>query len=256
LATVSLLPRLEFSTAQKYLHTLAVRGQGSVRVSARGSGMRGRGRRTPTPPVWEDELYLEFITAATPLMQIKALNRRCEGLLYQAELFASLATLSAGVAYPKLICQLPGKKCCLTSFTTFYPVLRFPSFVEVNSSWQRWNNLGWRYCSTKSDRISSHPPSPPPAAYADAVAPPLPVLVFNSLNWSSSQVAVPLPAMPPDGQAGTFMTQGQQLLSQLSGINTLFLATDIPSVGYRVSPVLRKSHYPTKKAGRAPSLSP
>jgi len=49
----------------------SVRGQGSV--SAFPLGMRGQKISAPLP-VWEDELYLNFIAAATPLMQIKSVG--------------------------------------------------------------------------------------------------------------------------------------------------------------------------------------
>jgi alpha-mannosidase len=253
-------PRLEFSTAQKYLQHIETRGRGAE--GARGPhavGIKGRGRErdrgelestfspaplhpcTPAPfPVWEDELYLEFHRGCyTTHADQKRWNRRCEGLLYQAELFASLATLSAGVAYPKSDLSAAWKKVLFNQFHDILPGSSIPPvFVEVNSSWQEVEQLGLEILQQSLKAIASQVtlPSPPPAACKDAVAPPLPVLVFNSLNWSSSQVvAVPLPAMPPDGQSWHIYDSGQQLLSQLSQESTLlFLATDIPSVGYRV----------------------
>jgi len=67
----------EFSTAQSIYNTLAT--------------------HLTYLPVWSDELYLNFIAAATPLMQIRRIGIVVvKGLLYQAELFASLATLSWG----------------------------------------------------------------------------------------------------------------------------------------------------------------
>ena len=55
-----------------------------------------RTSQSPIPdPVWNDELYLEFHRGCyTTHADQKRWNRRCEGLLYQAELFASLATLT------------------------------------------------------------------------------------------------------------------------------------------------------------------
>lgn len=110
--------------------------------------------------------------------------------------------------------------------------------MEVNSSWQEVEQLGLEILQQSLRAIASQIalPSPPPTAYRGTVTPPLAVLVFNPLNWSSSQVvAVPLPATPPDGRRWHIYDSGQQLVSQLGeGAMLLFLATDIPAVGYRV----------------------
>src|SRR6476469_2664509 len=50
-----------------------------------------------TLPVWKDELYLEFHRGCyTTRADQKRQNRRCEELLYQAELLSSLATICTG----------------------------------------------------------------------------------------------------------------------------------------------------------------
>ena len=214
-------PRLEFSTAQKYLQHISA-------------------HLTPTLPVWSDELYLEFHRGCyTTHADQKRWNRRCEGLLYQAELFASLATLSAGVAYPKSDLSAAWKKVLFNQFHDILPGSSIPPvFVEANSSWQEVEQLGLEILQQSLRAIASQIalPSPPPTAYRGTVTPPRAVLVFNPLNWSSSQVvAVPLPATPPDGRRWHIYDSGQQLVSQVGeGATLLFLATDIPSVGYRI----------------------
>jgi len=87
-----------------------------------------------------------FIGCYTTHADQKRWNRRCEGLLYQAELFASLATFA--VAYPKSDLSAAWKKVLFNHFTTFYLVLRFPSLCGGEPLGRR-NNLGWKYCSSR-----------------------------------------------------------------------------------------------------------
>ena len=52
-------------------------------------------------PVWQDELYLQFHRGCyTTHADQKRWNRQCENLLYQAELFSTLATAIYGLPYP------------------------------------------------------------------------------------------------------------------------------------------------------------
>lgn len=57
--------------------------------------------RTPDPPLWSGELYLEYHRGTlTSQAQIKQLHRRAEILLREAEIWAVGAHLQQGVAYP------------------------------------------------------------------------------------------------------------------------------------------------------------
>jgi alpha-mannosidase len=220
-------PRLKFTTAQNYLQHISTQENSP----------------SPSPlfPVWNDELYLEFHRGCyTTHADQKRWNRRCEELLYQAELFASLATLSAGVAYPKSDLEAAWKKVLFNQFHDILPGSSIPSvFVEANQAWREVEQVGSEVLGQSLRAIASQIalPSPPPAACRGATTPPLPVLVFNPLNWNSSQVVtVPLPATPPERQNWhIYDLSGQQMLSQLGEASTLlFLTTDIPAVGYRV----------------------
>lgn len=76
-----LFPDLEFTTAEKYLQRIKTHS-------------------TPLP-TWNDELYLEFHRGCyTTHADQKRWNRLCENLLYQAELFATLASISQSVISP------------------------------------------------------------------------------------------------------------------------------------------------------------
>ncbi|MCX7592322.1 MAG: alpha-mannosidase [Fischerella sp.] len=219
-----LFPQLEFTTAEKYLQQLhsTLNSQEST-ISP-----------SPNLPTWNDELYLEFHRGCyTTHGDQKRWNRRCENLLYQAELFAAIATISNGVSYPKAELEAAWKKVL---FNQFHDILPGSSITEVYedalSEWQEVERVGTKILQESLRAIASQirfPDPPKPDS--------LPVVVFNSLNWQRSEVvAVPLPpAATPNQEWQIYDTSGQQLVSQRSEASTLlFLASDIPSVGYRL----------------------
>ncbi|HEY9740345.1 MAG TPA: alpha-mannosidase, partial [Coleofasciculaceae cyanobacterium] len=88
-------PSLEFTTADTYLQ--GIKGEGEKGRILYETLEQTNNSITPSPrhpltfPVWNDELYLEFHRGCyTTHADQKRWNRHCEGLLYQAELFASL----------------------------------------------------------------------------------------------------------------------------------------------------------------------
>ena len=219
-----LFPRLEFTTAERYL--LGVRNGESVGET------EVEKQDTKDIPVWNDELYLEFHRGCyTTHADQKRWNRRCEGLLYQAELFASLATLTAGVTYPKAQLEETWKKLLFNQFHDILPGTSIPEvFVEANLAWQEVEQVGLEILEESLKVIASKIALPLPP-HPDAQ----PIIVFNSLNWQRSEfVAVSLP--PSDESSWqVYDLSGQSLPSQRSEESTLlFLAKDIPSVGYRV----------------------
>lgn len=76
----------------------------------------------PDPPVWVGELYLELHRGTfTSQAAIKALNRRCEHLLREAELWAATASLVAGVPYPYEVLESAWKTLLLRQFHDILP---------------------------------------------------------------------------------------------------------------------------------------
>jgi alpha-mannosidase len=222
-----LFPQLEFTTAEKYLQQL------QSRVKSQESPTRSLAD-SPTLPTWDDELYLEFHRGCyTTHGDQKRWNRRCENLLYQAELFAAIATISGGVSYPKAELEAAWKKVL---FNQFHDILPGSSITEVYEDalpeWQEVEKVGTEILQESLRAIASQirfPDPPKPDS--------LPVVVFNSLNWQRSEVvAVSLPSAPTLNQEWQiYDTSGQQLVSQMGEASTLlFLASDIPSVGCRL----------------------
>jgi len=228
-------PRMEFTTASAYLQQIS----------------------NQQFPVWNDELYFEFHRGCytTHAFQ-KRRNRHCEGLLYEAELFASLATLSAEEAYPKAELSDAWKKMLFNQFHDILPGTSIPSvYVDANQAWQEVEQVGSEILERSKRAIASQIAFPPPPQ-PDA----LPIIVFNSLNWQRSEVvSVSLPTSPSsesEDKGGQYWEiydlEGHQLPSQITEASgLLFLANDIPSVGYRVFWLCRQ-----QVAKPDPALSP
>ncbi|MCL1466903.1 alpha-mannosidase, partial [Argonema galeatum] len=180
-------------------------------------------------PVWNDELYLEFHRGCyTSHADQKRWNRRCEGLLYQAELFSSLATITAEMDYPKTELEDAWKKVLFNQFHDILPGTSIQSvFVEANRAWQEVEEVGSEILDRGLSAIASQIALPPPP-HPDA----LPLVVFNPLNWDRSQVvSVPLPT---ELHWQVYDLTGQPLPSQSDGKMLLFVANNVPSVGYRL----------------------
>ncbi|MEG4588014.1 alpha-mannosidase [Microcoleus sp. MOSTC5] len=209
-----------------------------------------------TLPIWKDELYLEFHRGCyTTRADQKRQNRRCEELLYQAELLSSLATICTGAVYPKSELESAWKQIL---FNQFHDILPGSAIAQVYAD----ANLGWvgvdRSCREillKSlDAISAQISLPnPPQPDAQ------PILIFNTLNWSRSEVvAVPLPDVT-DSAWQIYDFSGQPLVSQIvrsdrlqSQSTLLFWANNLPAVGYRVFWLCREDAQTVDNASASP----
>ena len=220
-----IFPNLEFTTAVKYLDKLA-----------------GRSDRHLFP-VWKDELYLEFHRGCfTTHADQKRSNRQCEDLLYQAELWSSLACIVTKQAYPdnlKLQIETAWKQTLFNQFHDIIPGTAIePVYVTANEGWAEVERVTTGIISDAlgdiCDRISI--PTPP-------VEGAIPIVIFNALNWVRNEVIeYPLDAKETRlfGKVGfldawqVFDAEGNSLPSQSTTEHILFLAPDLPSVGYRL----------------------
>ena len=188
-------------------------------------------------PVWNDELYLEFHRGCyTTHADQKRWNRRCEGLLYQAELFASLATLTTNKTYPKLQLEDAWKKVLFNQFHDILPGTSIPQvFVEANEAWQEVEQVSSEILEASLKAIASHITLPPPPQ-PDAK----PILIFNPLNWQRSEIVAISLKETDNWELGRreweiYDLSGEKISSQpTEESKLLFLAKDIPSIGYRL----------------------
>ncbi|MDB9447566.1 alpha-mannosidase [Anabaena sp. CS-542/02] len=204
-------PDLEFTTSEKYLQQIQEQSSNFL-------------------PTWNDELYLEFHRGCyTTHADQKRYNRRCEDLLYQAELFATLASLSCGVTYP-LDIERAWKQVL---FNQFHDILPGSSITQVYQDalpeWQQVETVGTKILQESLLAIACQTILPPPPHPESQ-----PIFIFNALNWQRSEVVcVTLPESHPQWQV--YNLSGQPITSQISADRKLlFLAPEIPPVGYRI----------------------
>ncbi|GAX43156.1 glycosyl hydrolase 38 protein [Tolypothrix sp. NIES-4075] len=248
-------PELEFTTAEKYLQQIKETGGqgdrgtggllGDKETGRQGDSLGTRGLLgdnennsfplSPSPPppfpTWNDELYLEFHRGCyTTHADQKRWNRRCEGLLYEAELFAALATIICEATYPKAEIEAAWKKMLFNQFHDILPGSSIPEvYTDALPTWQEVEEVGSKILQNSLSAIASHITLPEPP-HPDS----LPIFVFNSLNWQRSEVVVvDLPDSFSD--ACVYNLGGVALPCQLREPSELiFVAEDIPSLGYRI----------------------
>lgn len=207
-------PDLEFTTAVKYLDKLASRSD------------------CPDLPVWRDELYLEFHRGCfTTHADQKRSNRQCEDLLYQAELWSSLACIVMRQTYSEdlwLQLETAWKQTLFNQFHDIIPGTSIePVYVTANEDWENVERITTQIISDALSQIAAQISLPTPPT-PDAI----PLLIFNALNWSRTEVVSLSIPHPESWQI--YAADGQILTSQSSTEQLLFLAADLPSVGYRL----------------------
>ncbi|MCP2728821.1 alpha-mannosidase [Limnofasciculus baicalensis] len=236
-------PKLEFTTAIAFLDKIQHQNQlppkNPLRTSAKTSAPSALKTNPATLPVWHDELYLEFHRGCyTTHADQKYWNRRCEGLLYQAEVFASLAAMVVGGeaedffkridaqrllarvgrkgrrkgrkegGYPKFQLEEAWKKVLFNQFHDILPGTSIGEvFVEANRAWLDVEAvcleiLQNSITATASQILLPTPPSP------DAK----PVFIFNALNWARSQVV----SLPLSSIAIDFTAESNREMGELS----------------------------------------
>ena len=217
-------PQLQFTTAIDYLEKI-----NNLETSSK-------------LPVWRDELYLEFHRGCyTTHGDQKYFNRYCEGLLYEVELLAAIATLTTNQNYPQAAITDIWKKVL---FNQFHDILPGTSIAEVfataNQDWQAVIKIGKEIWEASWQTIFSKI-NLPILPQKDAQ----PIIVFNSLNWQRKGVVslalpdrildVSLDIQKADQTWQILDSNGQIIPSQLSisDPNTLlFLVENIPSIGF------------------------
>jgi len=191
-----------------------------------------------TLPVWQDELYLEFHRGCyTTRADQKRQNRRCEELLYQAELLSSLAAICTGAVYPKSELESAWKQILFNQFHDILPGSAIAQvYADANLAFAEVDRTCRQILLKSLDAISAQISLPSPPG-PDAQ----PILIFNTLNWSRSEVvAVPLPDAAAEGWQ-IYDFSRRRLASQIvrgdrpqSHSTLLFSANNIPAVGYQV----------------------
>ncbi len=212
-------PQLTFTTPHTYLDNLPL---------------------TSSLPTWNSELYLELHRGCyTTHADQKQQNRRCEDLLYQAEVFATIAQLTASQPYPKADLETAWKALLFNQFHDILPGTAIPEvFAGAKQGWQTVNNTGQRVLEESLSAIASqinlsHPP------HLEAK----PTVIFNSLSWPRSSVItlqISETSDPVSLNWAIYNSENQLIPCQISSTvlseravcNVSFVA-NIPAVGYQ-----------------------
>ncbi len=195
-------------------------------------------------PVWRDELYLETHRGTyTSQAETKRNNRRSEVLLLNAERFASLARLF-GHPYPQNELDAAWKKVL---FNQFHDILPGSSIAAV------YRDAARDYAEVR--RIGREVLSEAMRELADRIhtkGPGLPLIVFNPLSWTRTDVVEATLVFPdPVSNVEVRDPRGRRLIAEMiarnpetNRVTVRFIAEDVPPLGYavfRVIPVTRRS---------------
>ncbi|NEQ33026.1 MAG: hypothetical protein F6K04_18840, partial [Leptolyngbya sp. SIO4C5] len=140
---------------------------------------------TPQLPTWNDELYLELHRGCyTTRAEQKWFNRRCEDELYQAELWAAIASLVAKTAYPQAELERAWKRVLFNQFHDILPGTAIAEvYAETDQDWQAALQTAQTITAEALDAIACQIDYPAPP-HPDA----RPLLVFNPLSWLRTEV--------------------------------------------------------------------
>lgn len=257
-------PQIEFTTAIEYLE----------RISA----------QSTINQTYNSELYLELHRGCyTTHAEQKRFNRYCENLLYQAELFATIATLtyqnslqgtpffhyennsrekqSSQAIIQEIANRKVGKEVNNNQQPTtnhqqieiawkkvllnqFHDILPGTCIPEVFAE----ANQEWQEAINIGEKILQQSLQ----AIASLIKLPLPpepdakpIVVFNALNWTRSQII----SIPTDGKfCRVYELNNSRYITQYQYIQDnqiTFLAKDISSLGYRVYWLLKLEQWNT-----------
>ena len=208
-------------------------------------------------PIWKDELYLELHRGCYTIhADQKKYNRYCERLLYEAELWSTLATLlckdkfvgqplfstmnifsrKEGICQPdwQELIEVAWKKVLFNQFHDILPGTSIPEvFADANRDWEGAIAIGEGLLDSALKAIASNIKLPdPPQPNAK------PIIVFNSLNWSRSQEVTIEDEIFSNGDLDFWISDELRnrvsINSKQSEKKLTFWAEDIFSIGYRL----------------------
>ncbi|MEM9806556.1 MAG: alpha-mannosidase [Cyanobacteria bacterium P01_D01_bin.56] len=239
-------PQVKFSTPTEFLEQAVGNGE-SV-----GWALPASAPEVAQLPLWSDELYLELHRGCyTSHSDQKQQNRRAEDLLYQAEVWATVAQLIANQPYPKEQLETAWKGLLFNQFHDILPGSSIPDvFEDANQAWGEVMSIGHDVLETALATVSAQ------VVASDSQ----PLLVFNSHSWPRTDVVDV--ALPPgrwqilDGQTH------QPVDVSLETVNSpfedgpagptahhrlKFIARDVPAVGYRLYTLVQQDENPIEQ---------
>ena len=186
-------------------------------------------------PELNDEMYLQFHRGTyTTQSRTKKNNRRAECLLETAEKFSTLAT-KFGYKYPSAELKECWERLLLNQF---HDVLPGSSITDVyKDSEEHFKSVFATLDSVISKSLKTI------AARIDTSGEGRPLLVFNPLSWKRNSVAE-LPLKDTGDISEIYDNKEQILPSQIidEERKLIFIAEDVPSLGYKEYKAKRTGH--------------
>lgn len=207
-------PKINFTTAEEYLDKIS--------------------NISENVPLWNNELYLELHRGCyTTHGEQKYFNRYVERLLYQAELFSTIATIlnqknqvEVNNNNQQKIKQI-WQKVLLNQFHDILPGTSINAvFTEANQLWQETIKDTQLILQQSLQIIASYINFDKIEQKESKI-----IVVFNSLNWERSQI---IELDIEEKKYHIFDEKGKELKTKISYEGKLlFLAENIPSIGYK-----------------------
>ena len=220
-------PKFTYSTAQSYFDDVEKK-MGDLKI-----------------PVWNNELYFQYHRGVmTTQSETKRRIRRSEELLLNAEKFSSLAMLD-GQAYPQEELNNDWKKVLFDQFHDIMPGSGIAiNYVDAARDLGVVGLSGNKILSSSLETL---------AARVNTAGEGVPVLLFNSLSWTRTDVAeaeaqFPAP-LAPQGGAEVRDSAGAVLPSSVvsrdestHSVKVRFVAKSVPAMGYAVFHLVPVEH--------------
>ncbi len=199
-------------------------------------------------PTWNNEMYFEFHRGVmTTQSETKKEIRSSEELLLNAEKFSSMATLY-GLAYPQQELEDAWKKVLFDQFHDIMPGSGIAvNYLDAKRDLGVVTLVGSKALGEAQERLAAH---------VDTRGAGVPVVVFNSLNWSRTDPVEATVEFPgPVKNVEVRDTRGKTLISTVVSrdnsdhtVTVRFLATDVPPLGYEVVHVVEAGKSPKPKS--------
>ena len=232
-------PAIKFSTPGEFLAAVfdsEKPGEWAASIEESSARDASSDKQAISLPLWNDELYLELHRGCyTAHSDQKQQNRRGEDLLYQAEVWATVAQLVTGQPYPQEKLETAWKALLFNQFHDILPGSSIPEvFEDANREWGTVLALGQEVLVAALETLAKSLTVPDGQQ---------PLVVFNAHSWARTEL---VSVMVPSGAWQIVDCETNQIIESAvdrgdepfgepaAGRMLSFVAEDVPAVGYRL----------------------
>jgi alpha-mannosidase len=221
LRTLDIYPQIEYGNTTAYLSWLRSKDLSKI-------------------PVWNDELYLEYHQGTyTTQAAMKSGNRSSESLLTSAEKFGAIASL-VGRPYDRNAMADAWKNAMFNQFHDILPGSGIrETYIDANEKYDTVRAIGTHELTASLKAIAS-------SINTSKARKGIPVVVFNALSWDRSDLVRVRLAAGDVNTYAVFDARGKELPCQAVSVDRytreiLFIATGVPSLGYKTYQLRRQA---------------